>query len=58
MNTMTIGSVAITEPANSRSHWVRFCTTNSASPTGAVNLSGLDDDDQRPEEVLPGAPGT
>ncbi len=52
-NTRIIGNVAITEPANSRFHDVRFCTTNSASPTGAVYFSGSDHHDQRPEEVLP-----
>ncbi len=31
-----IGSVAMTEPAKSRFHCVRFWITNSASPTGAV----------------------
>ena len=36
MNTTIIGSVAITEPAISMSHAVRFLTTNSASPSGAV----------------------
>ena len=41
MKTMIIGRVAITEPANSTFHWVRFSTTNRASPSGAVYLSGL-----------------
>ncbi len=33
--------VAITEPAISTSQLVRFFTTKSASPSGAVYLSGL-----------------
>ena len=55
MKTKIIGSVAITEPANSRFHDVRFLHDEQRQPERRRVLVRVDHDDQRPEEVLPGA---